>query len=49
MSYICHKYIVNIDVIVVNKCYSSGFACQQRVLKTFPDHGYPSSEDEVSI
>ena len=25
-------------------CHSSGFACQQRVLKTFPNPGYLRSE-----
>ena len=25
--------------------HSHGFACQQRVLKTFPDSGYLHSED----
>ena len=29
-------------------CYSSGFACQQRVLKTFPGPGYLRSEDGVA-
>ena len=28
-------------------CHSCGFACQQRVLKTFPDPGYLHSEDGV--
>ena len=28
-------------------CHSYGFACQQRLLKTFPDPGYLRSEDEV--
>ena len=28
-------------------CHSCGFACQQRVLKTFPDPGYLYSEDWV--
>ena len=28
-------------------CQSCGFACQQRVLKTFPGTGYLCSEDEV--
>ena len=28
-------------------CHSCGFACQQRVLKTFPGPGYLRSEDEV--
>ena len=28
-------------------CHSCGFACQQRVLKTFPDTGYLHSEDGV--
>ena len=28
-------------------CHSYGFACQQRVLKTFPGPGYPYSEDGV--
>ena len=28
-------------------CHSCGFACQQRVLKTFPDPGYLRSEDGV--
>ena len=28
-------------------CHNCGFACQQRVLKTFPDAGYLHSEDEV--
>ena len=27
--------------------HSFGFACQQRVLKTFPDLGYLHSEDEI--
>ena len=27
--------------------HSCGFACQQRVLKTFPGPGYLRSEDEV--
>ena len=28
-------------------CHSCGFACQQRVLKTFPGPGYLRSEDRV--
>ena len=28
-------------------CHSCGFACQQRVLKTFPGPGYLRSEDGV--
>ena len=28
-------------------CYSCGFACQQRVLKTFPGPGYLYSKDGV--
>ena len=28
-------------------CHSCGFACQQRVLKTFPGPGYLHSEDGV--
>ena len=28
-------------------CHSCGFACQQRVLKTFPSPGYLHSEDGV--
>ena len=28
-------------------CHSSGFACQQRVLKSFPGPGYLRSEDGV--
>ena len=28
-------------------CYSCGFACQQRVLKTFPGPGYLHFEDGV--
>ena len=28
-------------------CHSYGFACQQRVLKTFPGPGYLRSEDGV--
>ena len=28
-------------------CHSCGFACQQRVLKTFPGLGYIRSEDGV--
>ena len=28
-------------------CHSCGFACQQRVLKTFPDPGYLHFEDGV--
>ena len=28
-------------------CYSCEFACQQRVLKTFPDPGCLRSENEV--
>ena len=28
-------------------CHSYGFACQQRVLKTFPGPGYLHSEDGV--
>ena len=29
------------------RCHSCGFACQQRVLKTFPGPGYPRSKDGV--
>ena len=29
-------------------CHSYGFACQQRVLKTFPDPDYNHSEDGVA-
>ena len=28
-------------------CHCCRFACQQRVLKTFPGLGYPRSEDEI--
>ena len=28
-------------------CHSSGFPCQQRVLKTFPGPGYLRSEEKV--
>ena len=28
-------------------CHRCGFACQQRVLKTFPGLGYLRSEDKV--
>ena len=28
-------------------CHSCGFACQQRVLKTFPGPGYPYSKDGI--
>ena len=30
-------------------CHSCGFACQQRVLKTFPDPGYLHSQDGGSL
>ena len=34
-------------VIYIYNIYSCGFACQQRVLKTFPGPGYLHSEDGV--
>ena len=35
------------DVGLSTLCHSCLFACQQRVLKTFPGHGYVHSEDGV--
>ena len=35
------------DVGLGTLCHSYGFACQQRLLKTFPGHGYDYSEDGV--
>ena len=35
------------SLILSTLCHSCGFACQQRVLKTFPGPGYLHSEDGV--
>ena len=34
-------------MVVRALCHSCGFACQQRVLKTFPGPGYLRSKDGV--
>ena len=34
-------------VVLSTLCHSCRFACQQRVLKTFPGHGYLHSKDGV--
>ena len=50
---ICYSYIaVTLGLIgrdggLRTLCHSHGFACQQRVLKTFPGTGYPRSEDGI--
>ena len=41
--YYINIYIYNIYIVY----HSCGFACQQRVLKTFPGPGYLRSEDGV--
>ena len=35
------------DGVLSTLCHSCGFACQQRVLQTFPGPGYLHSEDGV--
>ena len=40
-------YIYIIYMVVRALCHSCGFACQQRVLKTFPGPGYLRSKDGV--
>ena len=40
-----YKVYIYIDGGLSTLCHSCGFACQQRVLKTFPGPGYLRSED----
>ena len=39
--------VIGRDVVLSTLCHSCGFACQQRVLKTFPGPGHLRSEDGV--
>ena len=45
-------YIYIYEIIIIVKyiyiCHGCGFACQQRLLKTFPGPGCLRSEDEVA-
>ena len=36
-----------IDGVLRTLCHTGGFACQQRLLETFPDPGYLHSEDVI--
>ena len=39
--------LIRMDGGLSTLCHSCGFACQQRVLETFPGPGYLRSEDGV--
>ena len=39
--------LIGSDGGLIILCHNCGFACQQRVLKTFPGPGYLRSEDGV--
>ena len=45
--YIYHSIPLTLGLIGRDGGFSCGFACQQRVLKTFPGPGYLRSEDGV--